>query len=195
MYGMIHRGCQHAVLKLYGTEVWLKCLKHSGLKEEHFISAAYHTDEITLKLITAISEECNLSIKDVLRAAGRHWIEYTKQAGYESILTLTGKTLPDFLENLDRMHESLNRTLPEAILPSFQLVSVETDRLKVIYRSAREGFEELVFGIMEGVIEHFEAQMTLEYEIKADGTYFTLERAVTLPLSNKSYHDALDMVG
>lgn len=176
MYGMIHKGARYAVIKIYGEPVWERALSTSQLTEAHFISAAHYDDVATYSLVEAISLECNITIKEVLHAAGRYWIEYATQTGYESILNLTGRTLPEFLGNLDRMHASLKRTLPEAVLPSFELVSSTPDKLEVIYRSHRDGFEPFVSGILEGVLEHFNEPMKMSYKVKESGTRFILKR-------------------
>lgn len=194
MYGMIHKGARYAVIKTFGEDVWRKSLSISGLSEEHFISAVHYDDVMTYSLVEAISIECNITINEVLRAAGRYWIEYGAQAGYSSIIGLTGRSLPEFLENLDRMHESLKRTLPNAVLPSFQLISVESDRLDVIYRSQRDGFEEFVFGILEGVIEYFGKEMTIHYVIKENGTHFTLKYVEAHDFKQKESEDIMEEV-
>ena len=193
MYGMIHKGARHAVIKTVGEEIWQKCLSTSQLSEEHFISAVHYSDVATYSLVEAISIECRLTIKQVLHSAGRYWIEYAAQAGYGNIIRLTGRTLPEFIINLDRMHASLKRTLTNAVLPSFELISADTDRLEIIYRSQRDGFEPFVAGIFVGVLEHFGEKMEIKYEITDDGTRFTLlsEKAV-MPAINKS-GDAMQM--
>ena len=176
MYGMIHKGSRYAVIKIFGEAAWSKSLALSGLSEEHFISAAHYDDIMTYSLIEAISIECKITINEVLKAAGRHWIEYGMKAGYGSIHALTGRTLIEFIENLDRMHESLKRTLPKAVLPTFQLISAEPDRIEVIYRSERDGFDTFVCGVLEGVTEYFNVQMDIDYKVTGTGTHFTLKR-------------------
>lgn len=193
MYGMIHKGARHAVMNIFGEETWQKCLSTSQLTEEHFISAVHYSDVATYSLVEAISIECRLTIKEVLQSAGRYWIEYATQAGYGNIIRLTGRTLPEFITNLDRMHASLKRTLPDAVLPSFELISADSDRLEIIYRSPRDGFEPFVAGIFVGVLEHFDEQMKIDYEIKEKGTRFTLLREqVAMPAVNKS-RDTIQM--
>lgn len=179
MYGMIHKGCRFAVTKTFGEGVWNKSLALTGLSEEHFISSAHYDDIMTYSLIEAVSIECNMSVANVLRVAGRHWVEYGINTGYGSIYALMGQSLIEFIENLDRMHESLKRTLPKAVLPSFQLISAKPDRLEVIYRSERGGFEEFVHGVLEGVTEYFKVKMSIDYKVTDNGTYYTLKDVVS----------------
>lgn len=193
MYGMIHKGARHAVIKVFGEEAWEKSLSVSGLSEEHLISAAHYDDVMTYSLIEAISLQCNMTLNEVLRAAGRHWVEYTIAAGYGDIIALTGRNLVEFIENLDRMHESLNRTLPKAVLPSFQLISATPNRLEVIYKSQRDGLEELVLGIFEGVLEYFDEQMEIGYTVTEEETYFTLIRVQCPVASHGKAKPILDM--
>ena len=179
---MIHKGARHAVIKIFGKEAWETSLSISGLSEEHLISAAHYDDVMTYSLIEAISLQCNMTLNEVLRAAG-----------YGEIIALTGRNLVEFIENLDRMHESLNRTLPKAVLPSFQLISATPNRLEVIYKSQRDGLEELVLGIFEGVLEYFDEQMEIGYKVTEKGTYFTLNRAECPAVLQSNPNPALDM--
>jgi guanylate cyclase soluble subunit beta len=70
-------------------------------------------------------------------------------------MRMAGSDLLEFVGNLDRMHSSIQVTLTNAKLPTFELVSADTSEIRLIYRSKRVGLDPFVKGLMQGLMRHF----------------------------------------
>lgn len=155
MYGMIHTAAKDMTMTTYGEETWSNVLSACGLTDEHFHKAEQYSDDITLSLIRAISQETGLGLEDLLRSFGRHWIHFVARSSYKSMFDLAGDNLESFLSNLDEMHDSISETMPDASMPSFEVLSINGREVTVRYRSERTGLEPFVYGLLEGLLEHF----------------------------------------
>lgn len=92
---------------------------------------------------------------ECLRVFGRYWVRFAAKGSFKSIMDLTGDDIVQFVENLDRMHRAVVRTLPNAKMPSFKLIEENEGCLRILYRSERAGLDTFVVGLFEGLLDHF----------------------------------------
>ena len=116
-----------------------------------------------------------------MRAFGRHWVVFSSASSYRAIFQMAGGGLDEFLMNLDRMHESIQGTLPEADMPSFETLDVGPDHHVIVYRSSRlaalpDALNAFVGGLLDGLLAHFGEEGDVESEPLADGIRFTIRR-------------------
>ena len=155
MYGMVHRAARQMVLELHGEDQWTSILGASGLGDEAFISANVYDDAVTFNLIEALSRHCDTPVESILRAFGEYWISFAYQGDYRAMMTMAGHDLVSFLNNLNRMHDSIQVSIPGARLPTF-LVEKATDAdIEIAYFSDRKGLEPFVEGLLLGLMKHF----------------------------------------
>ncbi|MGJ8561171.1 MAG: heme NO-binding domain-containing protein [Litorimonas sp.] len=178
MYGIIHNAVRSTVLLHADEAIWSDILAQAELTDQHFLSPANYSDEITFRMIDTVAAALKLSRAEVLCLAGRHWCDFSIAAGYGSLFSMAGQNLGDFLANLDRMHNSLNVALVEASMPSFELTRSDAQGFEIIYRSQREGLAPFVEGILHGLFRHYGEPMTMRWEEKGDGAYFILDRII-----------------
>ena len=53
------------------------------------------------------------------------------------------------------MHTSIQATMPDAIMPSFEVETMDDTGITLIYRSQRTGLETFVQGLLEGLMARF----------------------------------------
>ena len=82
---------------------------------------------------------------------GNHFYKYCKQSGYDRILKILGRTLREFLCNLDALHDHLGSIYPGMNAPSFRASERPDGGLNLHYYSNREGLGYIVIGIMKTV--------------------------------------------
>ncbi len=66
-----------------------------------------------------------------------------------------GRSLPDFLGNLDSMHARLSLSMPELKPPSFVCDRLTGDRIRLEYWSDRPGLAPMITGLLSGLGEFF----------------------------------------
>ena len=156
MYGMIHRGLRQMVVDRLGEEAW-KALEHGlGTGPQDMISAMVYDDGLTVSMVAAAADLLEMPMEECLKAFGRSWIRFAERGSFGAIMDFTGRDLPGFIANLDRMHQAVVAAMPEARVPSFALVRDVSGDLLVQYRSERDGLEALVIGLLEGLMDRFD---------------------------------------
>jgi hypothetical protein len=196
MYGIIHNAVKSTVLLNADEGVWKSIVEAAGLTDQHFLSPANYSDETTFRLIDTVADALDVARDDVLRLAGQHWCDFAMNAGYGSLFSMAGSDLGQFLANLDRMHHSLNVALPEAIMPSFDLIRSDADGFEIIYRSQRGGLECFVEGIFDALFKHYDEAINMEWEMRGGHAHFVLSRikmTATADLMDDAHNHAPDM--
>ena len=174
MYGMIHRAARTMSIETFGEAAFNAMAAEAGFDESDFLSAQVYPDDRTFALVTAIARRAGLSVEDALRAFGRFWIDYADGSAYAPVMRMNGDTLAEFLSNLDRMHASIQRVMPETRMPSFEVLEAGPRRIDVLYCSQRTGLEPFVAGLMEGLMQRFGHEGTVAHAAAPEGTLFSL---------------------
>lgn len=155
MYGMIHRGLREMVIEELGTAEWEALAREAGIGPAELISAQVYDDAVTTRLLMAGADRMGLSMSELLKRFGRYWLPFLVRGPYAAILDFTGRDLPTFIANLDRMHQAVVAAMPGARVASFAVTERGTGFLRVRYASERTGLEFLVIGMLEGLLDRF----------------------------------------
>lgn len=155
MYGLVNRAIEQLVIKVGGQPAWQRVCERAGVADEGFLAVHAYPDEVTYKLVAAVSQELNLTPNETLEAFGEYWILYTAEEGYAEVLKSSGSSLREFLGNLDEMHGRVESVFPHMILPTFRVVDISHDVFRLLYRSQREGLAPMVVGLIKGLGRRF----------------------------------------
>lgn len=166
MYGLVNRAVEELVCTHFDEETWEAIKARAGLTCAAFISMESYPDQITADLIAAASQELQLPAETVLEQLGEYWTLYTAREGYGELLKLSGKTLAEFLANLDNLHTRVSLLYPELRPPSFACTEVDEAGLLLHYHSHREGMAHLVIGLLQGLSKLFDITFTIDHEQK-----------------------------
>jgi len=156
MYGLVHNGLRDLIKLKYGEQTWDKVLKASKLSESDFIAMQSYPDATTYQLVGAALEMLDIPAEQLLEAFGRHWVLETGPKAYGDLLDMAGDSLPELLGNLDDLHVHVANIMPNMQAPSFRCVDITEHRLKLHYRSARQGLTPMVLGLIHGIGERFQ---------------------------------------
>jgi guanylate cyclase len=86
-----------------------------------------------------------------MEAFGVEFINFMCKFGYGNVLRILGRSLRDFLNGLDNLHEYMRYSYPKLKPPSF-FVEKETPKgLTLHYRTKRRGFSHYVSGQIKQV--------------------------------------------
>ena len=163
MYGLINQAIRGLVTEKFGEETWNRIRAEAGVEGEDFVAMESYDDAVTYDLVAAASKELDLPAETVLETFGEYWVEYVGQENYGEFMNAAGKTLPEFLENLDQMHARVMLSFSELTPPSFRVTDRTDDHLVLHYYSEREGLAPLVVGLVRGLGQRFETEVEIEH--------------------------------
>ena len=162
MYGLINVAIRDLVTNRFGQESWDQITEKAQVDEMAFVRMGQNDDAVTYALIGAASEILDLPASDILQAFGQYWTEFTAEEGYGHLLDSAGKTLPEFLQNLDQLHARVGTMYPNLKPPIFECSNITENSLDLLYRSEREGLDDLVIGLLKGLGVRFNNEVTIE---------------------------------
>jgi hypothetical protein len=169
MYGMVNRGLEQMVRSWHSDAAWETVKARAGVDVEGFISMSRYPDEMTYALVAAAAEVLETPAPDLLRAFGHYWVAESAAQVYGELMTLCGRSLPEFLRNLDSMHGRLALTFPKFEPPSFWVSDETATSLVLHYQSNRQGLTPFVIGLVEGLAQRFSVEVQVEIVHTRDG--------------------------
>jgi hypothetical protein len=163
MYGLVNKAIEDYVLIHAGEDAWERIKEKAGVDIDVFVCLEAYPDEVTYALVGAASELLGIPAGEILRGFGEHWVQFTRQEGYKELLTATGRTLPEFLGNLDVLHARVGMTYGFADMPSFRVRETGPSELVLDYVSGRPGLGPMVMGLLQGVGLMLQTRVTVEW--------------------------------
>lgn len=163
MYGLVNRALQEFICTHHGVASWAAIRITAGVELEFFVRMESYPDDITYRLVGAACESLCIEPATLLRNFGRHWVLFTGQEGYGSLLDGAGSSLQEILTNLDDLHVRVGLMYPALKPPSFSCSDVREDGLTLHYFSERPGLAPMVMGLIEGLGERFGKTVTIRH--------------------------------
>ncbi|MFM1848555.1 MAG: hypothetical protein RL417_2029 [Pseudomonadota bacterium] len=164
MYGLINKAVFGLVSERFGIDAWHRIRTRAGLPDEPFLSMEQYPDKSTFDLVAAATVELNIPAEDILKEFGKYWTLYTAKAGYGDLMDSAGRTLGEFVKNLDQLHSRVKLSFPHLQPPSFSVSDEGPHHLTLHYYSIREGLAPLVIGILMGLGERFQLNLSFDHE-------------------------------
>jgi hypothetical protein len=161
MYGLVNRALAEMVAAGHGAAVWQEIKAASGIDVGEFHAMTQYPDDVTVALVGAASQRLGVAPSAMLHDLGAYWIKYTAAEGYGDLLKLAGGSFASFLQNLDAMHARVGLSFPELRPPSFRVTGETEDSLTFHYYSERPGLTDLVVGLIGGLGDLFEIDVTI----------------------------------
>jgi len=162
MYGIVNKAIEELVKENYGEEKWELIKIRSGVDVDFFISNEPYDDAITYQLAGAVAEEMHIPLSDVLVKFGEHWVLKTGREKYGSLMEAGGNNLKEFLCNLPVFHNRIMLMYPKLTPPEFKISDVEECSVCVHYFSRREGLQEFVRGLLQGLGKMYNTPVTIQ---------------------------------
>ncbi|RWS31956.1 guanylate cyclase beta 1 subunit-like protein [Leptotrombidium deliense] len=153
--GIKLRGASFLMHKIYEDQITLKLIittAEVAAKKNKVITGE---DKKLLFIYTLRQPLSGLDLETCLEAFGTYFLEYCQNNGYDQILRVLGSNLPDFLTNLDNLHDHLGSIYPGMRAPSFRVTTTENGVLHLHYYSERKGLSAIVRGLVVAVAKQF----------------------------------------
>ena len=161
MKGIINKGIQDLVEEQFGADAWEKILEMAGCKELFFAISRDYPFESTINLVRAVSEYSGMPMEQVMEEYGRYIVPRTLKENYPTYFTLCGNSSREFLLNMDRVHESVTRSIHGANPPRFDFDELPDGKILMHYRSNRK-LCDLLKGLIKGVGDCFGQELHVE---------------------------------
>ncbi len=167
MYGLVNLALEELLVTQFGKSMWKTIIDDVVPDFPGFLSMEVYPDALTYDLLAEAVKRTGVPTEELLRRLGHVWIQFTVKRGFGDLLDLTGDSLPECLGRLDSLHEKLASVYPELRPPRFETSPLGPGELALRYYSDRRGLAHFVIGLIEGLAERFELDVTIEYEPRA----------------------------
>ena len=156
MNGLVNRAIEQLVVSMKGEAGWRGVCAHAGVAADGFVAVQSYDDDVTYRLVEAVSKRLDLPAEQVLEAFGMYWITYTADEGYGALMSSGGTNLREFLLNLDDLHGRVENLFPALRLPLFRVEDVSPTEYRLFYTSERAGLAPMVLGLVKGLAKRFD---------------------------------------
>ncbi len=180
MYGLVNQGVQTFITKNFGAADWDDVCARAGLSERAFEGMLTYPDDITYKLVGAISEKYDLPPAEVLHQFGDFWVDFSRSTEIGMLLRFGGETVEDRLDSLNEMHSRIKMSMPHLSPPSFEFEGGSNGIHKLHYASDRDGLEHMVIGLVEGLGRELGQPLSITQD--AEPAYEGLRASFTITL-------------
>jgi hypothetical protein len=161
MYGIVNKAIEELVIANFGQDKWEVVKQHSGIDIDYFISSEPYNDDITFKLAQAVSQEMGMTLSAVFIAFGEWWVVKTTKEKYGGLMESGGNDLKEFLVNLPVFHNRIMLIYPKLTPPEFRVSDITENSLNLHYFSKREGLQDFVRGLIQGLGIMYETVVTI----------------------------------
>jgi hypothetical protein len=161
MYGIVNKAIEELVIANFGQDKWEVVKQHSGIDIDYFISNEPYDDDITFKLAQAVSQEMGMTLSAVFIAFGEWWVVKTTKEKYGGLMESGGNDLKEFLVNLPVFHNRIMLIYPKLTPPEFRVSDITENSLNLHYFSKREGLQDFVRGLIQGLGIMYETVVTI----------------------------------
>lgn len=167
MYGFVNSALEKLIKRRFGVEKWEEIRSHANVvlgETDAFQVNHVYKDDDTYAVVTAASEVLGLPADTILEMFGEQFLLWCQESGYAKTLQLLGRSLQDFLTNLDALHDHLSIIYPQMDAPSFRCTAgMKKSEFLLHYYSDRVGLENIVMGIVKSVAREY---YNVEVEMK-----------------------------
>lgn len=162
MYGIVNKAIEDLITEQFGASEWEAVKEKSGIDIDFFLSNEPYDDAITYQLAGAAAEVLGLTVGQVLIAFGEYWVLKTGKEKYGGLMEAGGKNFREFLVNLPLFHNRIMLIYPKLTPPEFKVSDITENTIHVHYHSKREGLQEFVRGLLQGLAILYQTDASIE---------------------------------
>jgi hypothetical protein len=154
MKGTVVKCMEELVTKKFGAEKWKLSLKSAGLPENRYFTTGEDVAEPEiLAIMKGIGTAAGISMEQVMEAFGEYWSSVYAPALYD-VYFAKAKSTREMLANLDQIHVSMTKKIPNAHPPRFTYEWKGENTLIMHYESSR-GLVALMPGLIRGLGKYY----------------------------------------
>lgn len=164
MHGLINRAVQCFVRDTYGAAFWLTVTRRAKLEFTEFEAMLHYDDEVTDRVISAISKELSLPKSVVLEDIGTYLVSHENVEALRRLLRFSGVTFLEFLHSLDDLRARARLALSDLDFPDLELHDLGENVFCLKCRHEMAGFSFVVMGVLRTMADDYGALVLLDHE-------------------------------
>ncbi|MBY5932034.1 heme NO-binding domain-containing protein [Tateyamaria omphalii] len=169
MHGLINRAIQCFVTDSYGADKWVEATRFADLDFVEFEAMLLYDDDITPKLLDAISNILNRPRSDVMEDMGTYLVSHPNVEALRRLLRFGGVTFVEFLHSLDDLPDRARLAVSDLNLPRIELRDHSPTHFSLICESPINGCGHVMMGILRTMADDYGALALLEHTGSGDG--------------------------
>jgi guanylate cyclase len=171
MYGVLIASIVDTIKAKFGMQVWGQVRKKANLEVYEITPHKQYNESIIKKIVKALEEVTgrppgfwpapgHIRIYNsfqgqdpdsLMEMFGVEFINYVAVFGHHKLLSVLGRHMRDFLNELDNLHAFFMTNYPKSKPPSFFVDEENSNGLVLHYRTRRKGFTHYVIGQIKQV--------------------------------------------
>lgn len=159
MHGFIHQLLEAFVSETAGSQHLRPIRRIAGIDGPP-LATRYYPDEVTTRLLQAISEYEGVTLDDLLYQFGVYFMCAPLMHQHYRAFLDGHTSARGFLEQVSAIHRYLGQSLKGTMLPQFRYVNHGPDLLEIVYNSPRR-LCRFLQGVIEGVGQYFNESLEI----------------------------------
>ncbi len=161
MKGVIRTQLIEMVEDKYGFDTCDEMINDSGVDGIYTQAGNYPSNDM-FAMIKALSTLVDISIEDLIFTYGEHLFSVLIKIYPKSISSYNNSF--EFISNVEEViHPEVKKLYPDSDLPSFEMISINNNEMKIIYKSSKP-LMGLAKGLMTGCIKYYEENIDISYD-------------------------------
>lgn len=162
--GIVNQAFAQFVTEQLGDAVWAEATARAGVEDVVLVTTEAYPDELTFQLAGHVCDIASIPLDDALTLFGEHWITYAHSRGYGPLIDEAGGDLQNVLYGLEALHTRVALVFPDSDVPDFTAEGDSSSGMHLIYSSRRRGLGAFVLGTLQGLVKHFDEDVTIVRE-------------------------------
>ena len=170
MHGLINRAIQCFVVDSYGSETWVEVTRIADLGFVEFESMLTYDDDVTPKLLDAVSHVLKRDRDEVAEDMGTYLVSHPNVEALRRLLRIGGFDFVEFLHSLDDLPDRARLAVSDLRLPGLELQDHAPGQFSLVCHSSSEGYGHVMMGVLRAMADDYGVLAVLEHAGSGDGT-------------------------
>lgn len=158
MKGVIATCLAGLVKDNFGRVKWEDALEDAGMDRHAIFSATNKVDDAAvMKVVASVCKVLNITPLQAADAFGDYWVNTYAPRIYGAYFQ-EAHTAKELLLSMDKIHETVTSTIPNAHPPRFDYMWRDSRTLIMTYKSPR-GLIDFLVGLIKGVGKYFKEEL------------------------------------
>jgi hypothetical protein len=167
MHGLINRGLQSFVLRIYGNDVWEDVCADAGLGFTNFETMLCYDDILTEQVLDGICVATKRLRGDILEDFGTFIVSEHCTPAVKKLLRLGGETFVEFLHSLEDVYDRVQIAIPDLETPAMRLEVRSPVEYVLRYEFYECGFGAVFLGLLRAMADDYGALVTITHETRS----------------------------
>uniref|UniRef100_H2YUP4 guanylate cyclase n=1 Tax=Ciona savignyi TaxID=51511 RepID=H2YUP4_CIOSA len=140
MYGFVLESIVDCVHEEWGERVWMELVEEMGFDTVGFSIHTVYEESMIPLIAQTLSKMLQITEDDIMFQFGCHFMTFVSSYGYDQITKVLGRTICDFINSLDNLHDYISNLYKDIKPPSFYVETEDDKGLTFHYNTPRKYF-------------------------------------------------------